>query len=148
MESVVIMLWEAGYEMIVWEKGGREGSQLDPGFILHEAQYTLRVQQISPHVMEYPLSILKIKFPVHSRERGPQEFYANHDPISQLPTPSRTKAATQTFHSQIIHRPPSSSPAPPLPTFAPFSSPSSQPQPSSHSPSQNNAPHYSSLPPS
>jgi hypothetical protein len=28
LESVVIMLWEAGYEMIIWEKG-REGSQLD-----------------------------------------------------------------------------------------------------------------------
>lgn len=38
LESVVIMLWEAGYEMIIWEKG-RGGSQLDTGFILHEVQY-------------------------------------------------------------------------------------------------------------
>jgi hypothetical protein len=95
LESVVIMLWEAGYEMITWEKGGREGSQLDPGFILHEARYTLRVQQISSHVMEYPLSILKIIVPIHSRERGPQEFYANHDPNSQLPTPNSQLQAEQ-----------------------------------------------------
>jgi hypothetical protein len=67
LESVVIMHWEGGYEMIIWEKG-REGSQLDPGFILHEVQYISRVQQISPRVMQYPLSILKIKVPIHSRK--------------------------------------------------------------------------------
>jgi hypothetical protein len=83
MLESVIMLWEAGYEMIIWDKG-REGSQLDLGFILHEVQYILRVQQISPRVMQYPLSILKIKVPIHSRERVPQELYANHDPNSQL----------------------------------------------------------------